>query len=149
MREHGNDCECNDCWPFGDEQPLSFGTLAVRRARREGYETPLPSAMQPEEGKKSALVRFADALFGDIEIRSVRPGMVIPMGTPASHTLCDEQVDFLNLTLTRERIELLQERRTIVLARCKDPSSWTNRITEIDSEIAMIDSITLILRRQP
>lgn len=69
-------------------------------------------------------------------------------GEQASHTLCDEQIDFLNLTLTRERFELLQERRTIVLARRKDPTSWTNRITEIDAETSMIDSITLKLRRQ-
>lgn len=138
---HQPTCECNECWPL-IEQPLSFGALA---AKSEGYKTPLPSPMQPEEGNKSALVRYADALFGGDKIR---PGAPAPISTAAGHTLCDEQVDFIDLTLTRERIELLQERRAIVLARRKDSSSWTNRITEIDSEIAMIDSITLILRRQ-
>jgi hypothetical protein len=145
MREHGPTCECNDCWPFGDEQPLSFGTLAARQAARERYKTPLPSPMQPESGKRSLLGVLGDALFGDIKIRSLRPGML----TDERHTLCDEHVDFLNLTLARERVELLQERRQWLFQRNKEPHIGANRITEIDSEIAMIDSITLILRRQP
>lgn len=101
----------------------------------------------PTKGK-SLLGTFADKLFGDIEINSIRPGALIEMDAPHSHTLCDEQVDFLNLTLSRQRLDLLTERRGWVIQRKKDPVAGQNRITEIDAEIEMIDGITLKLRRQ-
>lgn len=150
MSKHHPTCECNECWPVHEqpsERPLSFGGAWAPRAAQERSATPLPSPMQPEQGR-SALARFADALFGDITVRALRPGAVFPVEESHSHTLCDEQVDFLNLTLTRERAELLQERRAWVMARKGDPLAGRNRVREIDAEIEMIDSITLKLRRQ-
>jgi hypothetical protein len=117
-----------------------------------GVEPEVSPLGVPKQGK-SMLGRFADALFGDIEIRSVRPDPTDMRGMPTiddahSHTLCDEQVDFLNLTLSRERTELLEERRKWVMLRAKDRVCGANRITEIDAELEMIDGITLKLRRQ-
>lgn len=144
------------CEKHAKGESLSFG--GAWQAGTGVVAVPHMAPVAPADVSEFGVPKFGQSLLGKLwesrlfggksEITKEALPDTLDVGMH-SHTLCDEQVDFLNLTLSRERVELLQERRQWVNLRKQDRTAGLNRITEIDSELAMIDSITLKLKRIP